>query len=99
MQIPILIERIAGNGYRANSGPQLAVAVKAPTREEALARLKERLEERLRNGAEIVPLDVAPQPHPLAKYVGMFEGDPLLEDWKASMAEYRRKVDADPDRP
>jgi hypothetical protein len=99
MQIPILIERIAGNSYRANSGPPLAVVVEAPTREEALARLKERLEERLRDGAEIVPLDVAPEPHPLAKYVGMFKDDPLIKSWKKSMAEYRRQIDKDPDRP
>ena len=36
MQIPVLIEPIAGNGYRARGGEPLAVVVEAPTRAEAL---------------------------------------------------------------
>jgi len=99
VQIPILIEPIAGNGYRASGGAPLSVVVEAPTREEALAKLKEQLQARLRDGAEIVPLEMAPQPHPLAKFVGMFKDDPLIEGWKKSMAEYRRHIDKDPDRP
>jgi hypothetical protein len=99
MQIPILIEPIAGNGYRARGGEPLAVVVEAPTREEALAKLREHLQARLRDGAEIVPLETGPQPHPLAKFVGMFKDDPLIKDWKKSMAEYRREVDKDLDRP
>ena len=99
MQIPILIEPIAGNGYRARGGEPLALAVEAPTREGALAKLKEQLQARLRNGAEIIPLETGPQPHPLAKFVGMFKGDPLIKDWKKSMAEHRRKIDQHPELP
>jgi hypothetical protein len=97
MQIPILIEPIAGNGYRATGGPPLAVTVEAPTRDEALAKLKEQLQARLSNGAEIVTLDLAPAKHPWMEFAGMFKGDPLIEEWKQSMAEYRRKIDEDPD--
>jgi hypothetical protein len=71
MQIPVLIEPIAGNGYRARGGEPLAVVVEAPTREEALFKLHEALQARLRNGAEIVPLELTPATHPLAKFVGM----------------------------
>lgn len=99
MQIPILIEPIAGNGYRATGGPPLAVTVEAPTREEALARLKEQLHARLGNGAEVVPLELTNAAHPLAKFVGMFKSDPLIKHWKKSMAEYRRQIDEDEDRP
>lgn len=99
MQIPILIEPISGNGYRATGGSPLAVVVEAPTRAEALAKLEEQLQARLRNGAEIVPLETAPQPHPLAQFVGMFKDDPLIKDWKKSMAAYRRQIDKDRDRP
>ncbi len=99
MQIPILIEPIAGNGYRASGGAPLAVVVEAPTREEALAKLKEQLQARLRDGAEIVPFEAGPQPHPLAKFVGMFKDDPRIKDWKKSMAEYRRKIDQHPELP
>jgi hypothetical protein len=99
MQIPVLIEPIAGNGFRARSGKPLAMEVEAATREEALARLKDRLESQLRNGAEIVPLEVGTQSHPLAEFVGMFKDDPWIEEWKKSMNEYRRKIDKEPDRP
>jgi hypothetical protein len=99
VEIPVLIEPIAGSGYRASAGEPLAVVVEAPTREEALEKLKKQIQAGLRNGAEIVPLETAPQPHPLAKFVGMFKDDPLIDDWKKSMAEYSRKIDRYPDRP
>src|ERR1700681_1545632 len=99
MQIPVLIEPIAGNGYRARGGEPLVVVVEAGTREAALAKLKEQLLAQLRSGAEIVPLELASQPHPLAEFAGMFKDDPLLKEWKKSMAAYRRKVDQDADKP
>jgi hypothetical protein len=47
----------------------------------------------------VVALEAAPQPHPHAKFVAMFKDDPWIEDWKKSMAEYRRKIDKHPERP
>ncbi len=99
MQIPVLIEPVAGNGYRARGGEPLGLTAEGPTREAALAKLKEQLRARLRNGAEIVPLEVSPERHPLAEFVGMFKDDPLIDDWKQSMAEYRRNIDEKPDLP
>jgi predicted RNase H-like HicB family nuclease len=99
VKIPILIEPIAGDGYRARGGEPFAVVVEARTRDEALAKLKEQLQTRLRNGAEIVPLELGPETHPLAEFVGMFKDDPMLGEWKEAMAEYRRKIDANPDLP
>jgi hypothetical protein len=99
MQIPILIEPIAGNGYRARGGEPLPLSADGPTREAALAKLKEQLEARLGAGAEIVPLEVSAGPHPLAEFVGMFKDDPRIEGWKRSMATYRRKMDQKPNLP
>src|SRR5690242_15122328 len=94
MQIPVLIEPIAGNnGYRARGGEPLPLVVEAPTREEALAKLQEALQDRLRNGAELVPLETAPQPHPLAEFAGMFKDDPYFEQVLEIMEENRRKMD------
>lgn len=93
MQIPVLIEPIAGNGYRAQGGAPLPLVVEAPTRAEALAKLKDQLQARLRNGAEIVPLETSPQPHPLAEFVGMFKDDPYFEEVLEIMAANRRKLD------
>jgi hypothetical protein len=99
VQIPVLIEPIAGNGFRARGGEPLALAAEGPTREAALAKLKEQLAARLRSGAEIVSLEVSAEPHPLAEFVGMFKDDPKIEDWKQAMAAYRRKIDEKPHLP
>jgi hypothetical protein len=77
----------------------LSLTAEGPTRDAALAGLKEKLEARLGNGAEMVGLDVGIQPHPLADFVGMFKDDPLLPHWKRAMAAYRSKIDREPDRP
>lgn len=99
MQIPILIEPIAGNGYRAQGGEPLALTAEGATQEEALAKLKEMLQARLSRGAVVVPLDLPAQTHPLAEFAGMFKDDPLIKEWKKSMKAYRRKRDKDADKP
>lgn len=99
MQIPVLIEPIAGNGYRARGGEPLALSAEGATREQALAKLKEQLEARLKNGVALVSLEVSFEPHPLAKFAGMFKDDPYFEEVLDIIAENRKKMDADPDVP
>ena len=97
MQIPILIERVNGNGYRSRGGEPFALSAEGATREEVLAKLRDQLDARLRAGSEVVSLDVPAEPHPLAEFAGMFKDDPLFEGWQKSIAKYRREADADPD--
>lgn len=99
MQIPILIERIDGNGYRARGGEPLALTAEGSSQEEAIANLKEKLQARLSGGAVVVPFDLPTKPHPLAEFAGMFKDDPLIKEWKKSMKAYRRKRDKDADKP
>ena len=97
MQIPVLIERSGRNGYRAQGMEPFAVRAKGATREEALAKLRAKIEKRLKNGAEIVGLEVGgASSHPWMEFAGMFKDDPWIEDWKRSIEEYRRQVDEDP---
>ena len=86
MQIPILIERVAGDGYVARGGEPLVLTAEGASQEEALANLKVKLQARLCNGSVVVSLDFPTQPHPLAEFAGMFKDDPLLKEWKKSMA-------------
>jgi hypothetical protein len=97
MQIPVLIEPIAHNGYRAQSKEPFALSAKGATREEALAKLRAKIEKRLKKGSEIVGLEVG-QPHPWMEFAGMYKDDPWIDDWVQSMAEYRQQVENDPDR-
>ena len=99
MQIPVLVERVKGNGYRARGKDPFAVSARGATREEALAKLRAKIQTRLKNGTEIVGLEVGPQPHPLAEFAGMFKDDPDFKDVLKIMADNRKKMNEDPDVP
>jgi hypothetical protein len=100
MAIQVLIEPVANNGFRARSGEPLPLTVEAPTREEALATLKQQLQERLQHGGELVSLPVQPEPHPASRFIGMYNPkDPHIKAWKKAMAAYRRKIDKHPEMP
>ena len=58
MQIPILVEPVTNNGYRATCGPPLAVSAEGATRDEAVDKLALLLRDRLSHGAEIVAAEV-----------------------------------------
>jgi hypothetical protein len=89
MQIPVLVHRVKGTGYRARGNEPFAVSATGATRKEALAKLRAKIEARLKNGAELVGLEDGSKPHPWAEFAGMFKDDPWIDDWVTSMAEYR----------
>jgi hypothetical protein len=97
VQIPVLVERIKGNGYRARGAGPLAISAKGSSRAEALAKLRAKIQTRLKNGVEIVSLEISPQPHPWLEFAGMFKDDPWIDKWKQSVEEYRQRVEDDPD--
>lgn len=99
MQIPILVEHLKGKGYRARGGQPFAVTAKGATREEALAKLREKIQGRLKEGAEVVGLELGAHPPPLLKFAAMFKDDPLFDDWQKAIAEYRQDVEEDEDYP
>ena len=61
--------------------------------------MRAKIETKLKNGTELVNLEIGQGANPWIKFAGMFKDDPLIKEWKKSMAEYRRKVDQDADRP
>jgi hypothetical protein len=97
MQIPILVEPISANGFRASTGAPLHLHADAANRAEALQALRELIDRRVAAGAELVELTVGAAAHPLAKFAGCFKDDPLLQEWKDAMREYRDQVNADGD--
>ena len=54
MQIAVLVEAVAGNGYRANAGDPFGLTAFGATREETLRNLEELIEDRLASGAELM---------------------------------------------
>ena len=91
MEIPIIVEPAGDNGFRANSGGLWGLEIEAPTREEAVQKLRELIERRLEAGAEVVGLEIRSCTHPLAPFAGMLKDDPQLQPWKDAMSEYREQ--------
>jgi hypothetical protein len=98
MQIPVLIEPIAANGFRARCGEPFAVTTEGATREEALQKLRDLVARRIAAGAQIASLEAPTKDNPWLRMAGIWKkGDPLVEEWKRIMEENRRAADADPD--
>lgn len=98
MRIPVLVERVKGNGYRAHGAEPFALSAKGATRDEALAKLRTKIESRLMKGTELVGLEIGPELHPWMEFAGMFRDDPWIDEWEQSMSEYRLEVENDPKR-
>jgi hypothetical protein len=97
MQIPVLVERVSGGGYRAREG-LFALSAEGTTRREALDNLRGLVEARMAAGAELMGIEVGPPAPAWAKVAGSWAGDdPRLDEWERAVEDYRRKVDEDPD--
>ena len=98
MQLPILVEPVNGS-FRARMAEPFALSAEGGSRDEAVAKLQEKIQARLSQGAEIIPIEVPPPAHPLAEFAGMFKDDPDFDDVEKLIAENRRRMDNDPDVP
>ena len=98
MNIPVLIEPVENNGFRATGGLPFEITAEGATRDEALHRLRAKIEKRMAAGAIVVPLDITPAgENPWIQGVGMFRDDPQFDEWQDAISQYRRQVDEDID--
>jgi hypothetical protein len=97
--IPIIVEPVHGNGYRATGAGGLSVGLTAEgaTAAEAIDRLSDQVRMRVNAGAKLAELNVAANPAPWTSDAGHLHDDPLYEPWRAAMEEYRRQLDEDPE--
>ena len=94
MKIPVLIEPIKDNGFRASGPGPDEVVGEGRTDSEALLNLRKAIESRIRAGAKLTYLEVATDGARLEPAAGLFEpNDPLVGEWKDIMAENRRRDD------
>jgi hypothetical protein len=99
MDITVFVESCEGNGYRATSFSPLRLVAQAPTRDEALEQLSQLVRTQIGQG-ELVQLHI-PLPgeaHPWLALAGTWKDHPEAAEFEQDMLEYRRQVDADPDR-
>src|ERR1700730_9151243 len=94
MEIPVLIEPVNNNGFRARSGEPLPLCAEGATSEEALNKLRELLETRLKNGTRLTSLSVSADKAVLVNGGGLYrEDDPIVQEWLKIMEDNRRKLD------
>jgi hypothetical protein len=95
MEVPVIIEPVAGNGYRATGAGGLSVGLTAEgaTAAEAIDRLAEQVRTRLHAGATIADLSVVAAAAPWKEDAGYLRDEPMFEPWREAMEDYRRKLD------
>ena len=90
-EVSVVVEPVAGNGYRASCAEPLPATAEGASREEAVERLRSTLEERLKGGAEVVRVRVGDRGAPV------WPDDDLTRAWLAGVADARADADARPD--
>jgi hypothetical protein len=95
MQVSVLVERVAGDGYRAQVAEPFGFSADGATRDEAVAKVQQLCQARLVGGAEVVTVDVGSPEHPWLPFAGMFKDDPDFQEVVEIMAENRRQMDKD----
>jgi hypothetical protein len=99
VEVPVIVEPVAGNGYRVTGAGGLSVGLTAEgaTVAEAIGRLAEQVRTRVRAGAELTEVDLAAGAARWTQDAGYLHDEPLFEPWREAMEEYRRKLDEDPE--
>lgn len=99
MDISVVVEKVADDGYQATSYIPTHVVVQGRTRQEALDRLRDQLRGRL-SSAEVITLSIPllGDAYPWKALAGSWRDSPDREAIERNLQEYRQQVDADPDR-
>jgi hypothetical protein len=96
MQIPILVEALGQDQYRAQAPAPFSVAAEGKSSAEAVQKLRAKIESEFSNGKQIVMLDLPIETeNPWIQYAGHLKDETFLDDFQAGLAEYRRQRDPD----
>ncbi len=99
MKIPILIEPISDDRFRATGIEPFVGSVEADTANAALAKMKQLLVDRLAQGARIEAIDLPHGANPWLDGAGMFRDDPYFDPWQQAIVDYRREANETADVP
>jgi predicted RNase H-like HicB family nuclease len=110
MNIPVMIQPIAGKGFLARAGSPFDLTAEGTTEDEALKNLQTVAMKCIADGCKFASLTVPDSKangaiieptvgtHPLLKWAGTLPDDELTAMFRAAVEEYRREIDADPNR-
>ena len=98
MKVEVVLEALEHDRFRASVSHPFELSAEAETREATLTALKEQLDAKLMQ-VEVVELDVGrPTEQPWTSLIGTWKDHPDMDDVLENMREYRRQVNADPNR-
>ena len=99
MEVPVIIEPVSGNGYRATGAGGISVGLTAEgaTAAEAIDRIADQVVLRVNAGAKLTELSVVASSAPWKQDGGYLHDEPMYERWREAMEEYRRQLDEDPE--
>src|SRR4030095_7684832 len=99
MDISVVVEKVADNGYQATSYVPAHVVARGRTRQKALDRLRDELRDRLSSaGVGTLSVPLLCDAPPWKAIAGSWRASPDRSDIERNLQEYRQQVDADPDR-
>ena len=99
MDIPVLVDPLPGGRYLARCNEPINLSADGESFDAAVLKLQGVLTERLSAGSRLTVIQVPSVPPPTPPtFAGILKDNPLYDEWREAMAEYRRQVDADEDR-
>jgi len=94
MQIPVVVETLGADRFRAEATAPIGVAAEGKSSEEAVHNLREKIEQERTNGRSIVMLELpSADERPWMRFAGHLKDDPLFDEWQAAILEYRQQRD------
>ena len=96
MQIPVVIESLPGNRFRATNAAPVPMMADGDSAEESLRLWHEKYVAMLPADAEVVRVESANgNVSPWAKFIGDLKDDPLVDVWRECVEEYRHQRDVE----
>ena len=96
MTAPVTVELIGENLFRAQSTIGISFSAEGKTSEEAVNKVREKIDKQLAGGGEIAVLyPVAKTENPWLQIAGIYKDDPHFDEWQAEIREYRLRRDLD----
>jgi hypothetical protein len=94
MQIPVVVESVGSGHFRAYVSSPFQAIGEGKTQDEAVSKVHEQLQNEIKAGKQIVMVDVpAKEENPWMAIAGSLKDNPLLEEWKEAMEEFRHQCD------
>jgi hypothetical protein len=99
MDVSVMLEHVDNNGFRATAFIPAPLVAEAPTRREAVDRIRTMIHQRLSNVELIqVEVPVGPASNPWLAIAGTWRDNPDLDQVVENISAYRREVDEDANR-